>query len=93
MLISPEEIKKSLSSYGWNYNNNKISKSFSFESYKNGIEFVNKVADLSDAKNHHPEILIEWCKVTIEIASHEFGGVTTKCVNLAMDIELNTENL
>ena len=90
MLINPEEIKKSLSVYGWEYSNKKISKSFSFKTYKKGIDFVNVVADLAETKNHHPEILVEWCKITIEIASHDLGGVTTKCVNLAMDIELNT---
>ena len=93
MLVNPEEIKNSLSLYGWKYMNKKISKSFSFQTYKNGIDFVNIIADIADTKNHHPEIIIEWCKVTVEIASHDLGGVTTKCVNLAMDIELNTKSL
>ena len=93
MLVSPEEINKSLSFYGWRYNNKKIFKSYDFNSYKDGINFVNIVADIADKKNHHPEILVEWCKVTIEITSHDSGGVTTKCVNLAVDIEFATNNL
>ena len=45
--------------------------------------------EISERKNHHPEILIEWGKVSIQIASHDMGGVTTKCINLAMEIELS----
>ena len=88
MLVNPSEINKSLSSYDWLYDDSKLVKTFNFDSYMDGVLFINSVAKIAEKKNHHPEILLEWCKVTIEIASHEMGGVTTKCVNLAMDIEL-----
>ena len=89
MLVNPEEIHKSLSTYGWSHINKKIHKSFTFKTYIECIEFVNSVAEISERKNHHPEILIEWGKVSIQIASHDMGGVTTKCINLAMEIELS----
>ena len=88
MLVNPDEINKSLSKYNWLYKNKKIIKSFDFESYMAGVSFVNKVAEIAERKKHHPEIVIEWCKVSLEIASHDMGGVTTKCINLAMEIEL-----
>ncbi len=87
MLVNPEEISKSLSNYGWSYKKQKISKVFEFKNYMDGVCFVSKVAEIAERNNHHPEILIEWCKVTVEIASHDMGGVTTKCINLAMEIE------
>ena len=87
MLVNPEEISKSLSNYGWSYKKKKISKVFEFKNYMDGVYFVSKVAEIAERKNHHPEILIEWCKVTVEIASHDMSGVTTKCINLAMEIE------
>tara|TARA_Y100000996_G_scaffold272081_1_gene214204 strand:- start:919 stop:1191 length:273 start_codon:yes stop_codon:yes gene_type:complete len=87
MLVNPDEINKSLSSYNWQYKNQKIVKTFNFKTYMDGVDFVNKVAEISERKNHHPEILLEWCKVTLEVASHDMGGVTTKCVNLAMEVE------
>ena len=87
MLVNPEEISKSLSNYSWSYKKQKISKIFEFENYMDGVCFVSKVAKIAERKNHHPEILIEWCKVTLDIASHDMGGVTTKCINLAMEIE------
>ena len=87
MLISPDEINKSLASHGWDYANKKISKSFSFDTYMDGIEFVQKIAVLAEAQNHHPDINIGWCKVGISITSHDLGGVSTKCVNFALGID------
>ena len=52
-----------------------------------GIEFVQKIAVLAEAQNHHPDINIGWCKVDISITSHDLGGVSTKCVNLALGID------
>ncbi len=87
MLISPDEIQKYLASHGWDYAEKKISKSFTFDAYMEGIDFVQKIAVLAEAQNHHPDINIGWCKVDISITSHDLGGVSTKCVNLALGID------
>ena len=87
MLISPDEISKSLSSRNWVYADKKISKLFKFESYMAGIQFVQNIAQLAENNNHHPDISISWCKVKISITSHEMGGVTTTCINLAIGID------
>ena len=92
MLISPDEINKSLSSKGWEYVDKKILKSFTFNTYMDGIDFVQKIAELSERNNHHPDISIGWCLVAITITSHDMGGVTTKCVNLATGIDHIFEN-
>ena len=88
MLISTDEINKSVVNKGWNYKNKQIFKSYKFNTYMEGIEFTNQVAELAEKNNHHPEVLISWCKIEIFISSHELGGVTTKCINLAMNIDL-----
>ena len=87
MLISPDEVKKSLASKGWKYADMKISKSYAFDTYIDGIEFVKKMAELAERNNHHPEITIRWCKVDVIISSHSMGGVTTNCINLAMGVD------
>ena len=87
MLISPDEINKSLASRGWKYSDKQISKSYTFDTYLQGIESINKIAELAEAHNHHPEIFIGYCNVDISIASHNLGGVSTKCVNLALAID------
>ena len=87
MLISPEEINKSLSSKDWTYINKKIYKSYKFTTYMESIEFVQRIAILAEKNNHHPDINIGWCLVDISITSHDLGGVSTKCVNLATGID------
>lgn len=87
MLISPDDIHKSITTYGWDYIDNKISKSYSFDKYMESIDFINMIAELSEKRNHHPDIYVGWCKVKISITSHEMGGVTTNCINLATGID------
>ena len=87
MLLHPDEIQKSISTYGWDYKDKQLCKSFEFDAYLDGIEFINKIAPLAEKLNHHPDIQVGYCKVDISISSHDFGGVTTKCINLATSIE------
>ena len=59
----------------------------SFDTYMQGIDFIQKISESSERNNHHPDIYIGWCKVDISITSHEMGGVTTNCVNLTTGID------
>ena len=54
---------------------NKIQKVFSFKSYKDSVDFSNKVASLADDEDHHPQIVLEWGKVTVIWWSHKIGGL------------------
>ena len=50
MLLSKDEVIKSVSNYGWTYNDKKLSKTFTFKTYMEGLEFVNKIGSLSEKK-------------------------------------------
>jgi 4a-hydroxytetrahydrobiopterin dehydratase len=54
---------------------NKIQKIFSFKSYKDSVDFSNKVASLADDEDHHPRIVLEWGKVTVIWWSHKIEGL------------------
>ena len=54
---------------------NKIQKVFSFKSYKESVDFSNKVASLADDEDHHPQIVLEWGKVTVIWWSHKIEGL------------------
>ena len=54
---------------------NKIQKIFSFKSYKDSVDFSNKVASLADDEDHHPQIVLEWGKVTVIWCSHKIEGL------------------
>ena len=87
MLISIDEIQKSISKKGWKYYNKKLKKTYELKNFSESIKFVNEIANKANSLNHHPEININFNQVEIKIGSVELNGVTTKCVNLAIQID------
>ena len=71
----------------WNEIDNTISKTFEFNSYLDGIDFVNAVANVAEQENHHPDISIGYCKVTISLTTHDAGTITEKDYKLAKLID------
>ncbi|MDA9688648.1 4a-hydroxytetrahydrobiopterin dehydratase [Gammaproteobacteria bacterium] len=49
--------------------------SFAFLNYEDSVNFTNKVAQLADKEDHHPEITLEWGKVTVVWWSHKIKGL------------------
>jgi len=87
MLISIDEIQKSISKKGWDYDNKKLKKTYELKNFSKSIKFVNEIANIANSLNHHPEININFNQVEIKIGSVELNGVTTKCVSLAIQID------
>lgn len=75
----------------WKQKNSSLTKEFIFNNFLEAIDFVNKVAKLSENIDHHPDIFIHsYKKVKIILTSHSEGKVTQKDYNLAKQIdELN----
>ncbi|MEC9049214.1 MAG: 4a-hydroxytetrahydrobiopterin dehydratase [Candidatus Neomarinimicrobiota bacterium] len=73
---------------GWEFKNNAIHKIFTFESYLNGIAFINRLAEIAEENNHHPDMVVGWCKIDVAFTSHDQGGVTTACIEMAKMTEL-----
>ena len=71
----------------WNEIDNTITKSFEFNSYLDGIDFVNAVSNVAEQENHHPDISIGYCKVTISLTTHDAGTITEKDYKLAKLID------
>ena len=63
---------------GWNLINDgikKLKKEFSFSNYSDSVDFSNKVADMAEQEDHHPQIILEWGKVTVIWWSHKIKGL------------------
>ena len=63
---------------GWHLIDNgvkKLKKEFIFSSYSDSKDFTNKVADMADQEDHHPQIILEWGKVTVIWWSHKIKGL------------------
>ena len=66
---------------------NKIKYQFKFKDFKKAIEFVNKVADIANTENHHPDITIHYNKVIINLSTHSIGGLSINDFVMASKIE------
>jgi len=87
-LLSENEIKENLNSLeGWQLKGKEISKSYTHKDFVEAISFVNKVAILAEKSNHHPDILIQYNKVTLSLSTHSEGGLTENDFNLAKQID------
>jgi 4a-hydroxytetrahydrobiopterin dehydratase len=87
--LSADQIAEKLKALpGWKYKQNAIAKMFRFKEYLHGIEFVQKVAEIAEAADHHPDILINYTRVTFSCSTHDAGGVTDKDFKLAHNIEI-----
>ena len=87
-ILNDIELETSLAELkNWQYGNKKINKVYTFDSYMGSIDFINSVAKKAEEFNHHPDRTVGYCKINIEITSHDLGGVTTGCIDLARSIE------
>ena len=74
-------------SKGWGDSEKKLEKTFEFKNFDQSIDFVNKVAKISETQDHHPDIEIKYNKVKISITDHEKGKVSQKCYKLIKSID------
>ena len=62
---------------GWKLiDNHHLSKTFAFPEFKDAVSWVNKVADLAERVNHHPNIEIDYNKVRLSIWTHKLDGLS-----------------
>jgi 4a-hydroxytetrahydrobiopterin dehydratase len=73
---------------GWSVTaNKKLSREYSFADYKHTMDFVNRVANLSEEEGHHPVLHVFYGKVIIELWTHAIGGLSENDFILASKIE------
>jgi 4a-hydroxytetrahydrobiopterin dehydratase len=72
---------------GWNRKDEEIYKQYTWPSFPDAIKFVNQVADLAEQADHHPDILINYRRVTLTLSTHSEGGITQKDFDLAAHID------
>ena len=79
--IDIDEELKNLS--GWNVVNEKLHKEFQFDSFNQAFGFMTRAAREIEKMNHHPEWFNVYNRITIELTTHDAGGITKNDVNLA----------
>jgi len=61
---------------GWGKEGKKIQREFKFKDFVEAMKFVNKVAELAESEDHHPDIHIYWNKVQLVLWTHAIGGLS-----------------
>jgi len=86
--LSNEEMAAALAHLpGWSRAGDALSKTFTFVTFPQGVAFVDRVALVAEELGHHPDITINYNRVTMTLSTHDAGGVTEKDVALAGRIE------
>ncbi len=75
-IMEAEQRVKSLS--GWTLDGDSIRKQYTFKDFVEAINFVNCIAPKAEAVDHHPDILINYKRVTLTYSTHDEGGLTAK---------------
>lgn len=71
----------------WSRDGDAIRREVTLRDFSAAMAFVNWVAALAEAADHHPDIDIRWNRVTLTLSTHSEGGVTSRDVALARQID------
>jgi len=75
-LTSSEIDERMKSVNGWTRDGDAIRKQFTFADFLQAIAFVNRLAPEAEKADHHPDILINYKRVTLTYSTHSDGGLT-----------------
>ncbi len=53
-----------------------LEKEFRFKDFRQALDFTNRVGELAEAEQHHPDIHLAWGKVKVTIWTHKIDGLT-----------------
>jgi 4a-hydroxytetrahydrobiopterin dehydratase len=86
-LLTQEQVAAELDATpGWSQDGKSIATVVTREDFRDALLFVNAVGYLAEAANHHPDIKVQWNKVTLELSTHSAGGLTANDFALARQI-------
>jgi 4a-hydroxytetrahydrobiopterin dehydratase len=86
-LLSDAQIEQHLQGGAWRRDGQSIVRDLSVQDFAAAIAFVDRVAELAEAANHHPDILVHgWNNVRLTLSTHSQGGLTGADFALAGEI-------
>jgi len=72
---------------GWTAEPGKLHKTFRFADFSAAFGWMTRVALFAEKRDHHPEWTNVWDTVTVDLVSHDAGGITARDVDLAKEME------
>ena len=87
-VLSEPEIGAGLARLeSWETKDGRLRKQYIFRTFLRAIAFVNSVAYLAESAGHHPDITINYNKVTLRLITHSEGALTDRDFSLAAEID------
>ena len=84
MRLSSEKISEDLKNLpGWIIKDEKLHKDFEFEDFNQAFGFMTRAAMHIEKMNHHPEWFNVYNKITVDLTTHDAGGITQNDIELA----------
>jgi 4a-hydroxytetrahydrobiopterin dehydratase len=87
-VLSPDELAEGVRSLsGWSVEDGKLVKPYTFPDFVSAVGFVDRLTAVAEAHNHHPDLFVGWGKVTVQLSSHDVGGITARDLRLAAALD------
>ena len=81
-LLTDDEIQKHLATLeGWKREGNAIRKQYVFAGFPQAVAFIQRLVSDCEAADHHPDITINYRRVTLSFSTHSEGGITLKDID------------
>lgn len=86
-VLSDDEIARAVADLdGWSHNEGALTVTAVCESPTRAIDLVAAIGQAANAQNHHPDVLWSYTEVTLDMASHDVGGITSRDLELARTV-------
>jgi 4a-hydroxytetrahydrobiopterin dehydratase len=88
-LLTDDQLDEALRTTltGWQVEDGLLVRSIQAADFLSGIRLVDAVAVAAEERDHHPDIDVRWTTVTFRLATHSAGGLTSKDLDLAAEID------
>ena len=71
----------------WQILGGKLAREFKFKNFKDALGLANRIGDLAESVNHHPDLHVAWGMLKVEIYTHKINGLTESDFVLAAKID------
>lgn len=85
--VDDDTIADALGTLEWERDGDRLRRTVKRRDFVGAMAFVNQVAELAEAADHHPDIAISWNTVTLTLWTHVTGGITRADLDLARRID------
>ena len=86
-LSEAEILERLPNAKDWDRHGDMLVRNWQFPSFRRAIEFVNRVAAVIEKTDHHPDLIVQYRTVRIEMSTHDVGGLSE--LDFALIAELN----